>query len=643
MLPANRFSEKARSVLKQYWNYPAFRPLQEEIIVSILEGKDTLALLPTGGGKSICYQVPALCTDGLCLVISPLIALMKDQVEQLRKKNITAYSIVSGMTRKELIQTLTVAGESNCKFLYVSPERLETALFKEYLPSLGVSLIAVDEAHCISQWGYDFRPPYLRIAALREELPNVPVLALTASATPQVQEDIQLRLNFRHQAVFRQSFERPNLSYSVNRVESRINRIIEILQRVPGSSLVYCRSRKRTREISEALRQQGIVADFYHAGLSQEERAQKQESWIRNTIRTMVCTNAFGMGIDKPDVRVVIHAELPDCLENYYQEAGRAGRDGQKAYAVLLYQESEIKDLSALPDTRFPELKIIREVYQSLMNFLQLPSGSGEGQSFDFEFADFIKRFPYSPHLVMAVIKTLEQEGQLSFNEQVFTPSKVQFITDKRSLNSIEETHPELEPLTKNLLRTYEGILDQPVSIHEKSIAYALYWEADIVVKQLKKLASFGIIQYQPRKEKPQLYFLMNRVPAEQLMLDIKAYKARKEEFTRRINAFLDFVSDSSSCRSKRIGNYFGDSSMKDCGVCDNCLAKLKLSLQENEFNAIREKIRTALNQQPTIEELLPALAEWPQEKIWHVIHYLQREEIITTERNGKLRWVREQ
>ena len=425
-----------QKILKNYWGFDSFRPLQKVIIESVLKGNDTLALMPTGGGKSLCYQVPALAKEGMCLVISPLIALMKDQVENIRKKGITAFAIYSGMSRKEIVNTLKVATNSNCKFLYVSPERLETALFKEYLPGMDINLVAVDEAHCISQWGYDFRPPYLRIAALREELPDIPILALTASATPEVQQDICEKLQFKDSPkipasggwegrnIFRQSFERPNLSYSVFEVDSKINKTIEVLTKVSGSAIIYCKSRKRTKEISELLQLQNISSDYYHAGLAQEDRNRKQEEWIQNKTRVIVCTNAFGMGIDKPDVRTVIHADVPDCLENYYQEAGRAGRDGKKSFAVLLYDEKDLHELDDLTTQRFPPLSEIKNVYQAVSNYLQISSNSGQGESYDFDIADFLKKFKLNSHTVLFSLKALEQEGWLAFNEQVFIKKK---------------------------------------------------------------------------------------------------------------------------------------------------------------------------------------------------------------------------
>lgn len=628
-------------LLQKHWGYANFRPLQEEIIYSVLAGKDTLALLPTGGGKSICYQVPALYKEGLCLVVSPLIALMKDQVEQLQKKNITAFAIYAGMSRKEVINILTIAGESNCKFLYVSPERLETSLFKEYLPGLGVNLIAVDEAHCISQWGYDFRPPYLRIAALREELPGIPVLALTASATPSVQDDIMQKLEFTQKNIFKQSFERPNLSYSVFKVDSKINKLIEILQKVAGSSLVYCKSRKRTKEISDLLTMHGILSDYYHAGLTQEERNRKQESWIMNNIRTMVCTNAFGMGIDKPDVRIVIHADLPDCLENYYQEAGRAGRDGKKSYAVLLYQEKEPDELRVLTETRFPDIEQIRQVYQSICNYLQLPLGSGEGQYYNFDITDFLKKFNMNAPLVWAAIKTLEQEEVLGYNDVFFTASTLQFICNKETLYTFETEYPALEPIIKTLLRTYEGIIDYPVRIYEGPIAGLLKTGIETVKKQLLQLHAYRIVLYEPQKDSPQLFFPSNRVAVEQLRIDNQSYQQRKQVFSKRITSFLHYVLKDTNCRSSSIAGYFGDDSVKPCGICDNCLQRKKKEMKAEEFDMISSLIMSTLGTGTlSAADLLKQLPAVRKEKIWKVIHFLQAENKIEADSDNNIKAV---
>lgn len=572
-------------ILKQYWHYEAFRPMQEAIIMSALQGKDTLALLPTGGGKSVCFQVTALVRPGLCLVVSPLISLMKDQVDHLRRKNITAFALYSGMNRRELLNTLKVAADSNCKFLYVSPERLMTDLFLEYLPTLPVNLVAVDEAHCVSQWGYDFRPSYLRIAALREELPGVPVLALTASATPAVLADISDKLGLLQPALFRQSFERPNMSYSVFKVDSTIRKITEILQKVPGSSIVYCKSRKTAKEISDTLNRQGISAGAYHAGLPLEERSQKQEAWIKDRLRVIVCTNAFGMGIDKPGVRTVIHAGIPDAVENYYQEAGRAGRDGRKAYAVLLYDEQEPSTLKTMPDTRFPAPENIRKVYQALVNYLQLPADSGGGNYYDFDIAGFLKKFQLEASLVLPSLKTLEQEGLMGFQEQVFLPAKVQFITNKEILYDFEKDHPSMEPLIHTLLRVYEGIFDQPVVIYEKSLAWMLRKDHARVTDLLKQLQAWRIIDYTPPKDTPQLYFFRDRVRAEDLYIDPVRHRRGKEQYAKRINAIVDYLEMTVDCRSRFLADYFGDKEAKPCGICDNCLRK-KAS---NPTGSIRE------------------------------------------------------
>jgi ATP-dependent DNA helicase RecQ len=628
----------AARVLKDHWGYDAFRPLQEGIITSVLNGRDTLAVLPTGGGKSICYQVPALCSNGLCLVISPLIALMKDQVEQLRKRHITAYALVSGMPRKEVMNILRVAGESNCSFLYVSPERISTSLFKEYLPGLGIRFIAVDEAHCISQWGYDFRPTYLQIASLREELPDVPVIALTASATPLVQKDIQEKLRMKQPQVFRQGFARPGLSYRVTLTDSKAASIAQLLRSNSGSGLIYCKSRKRTKELSDLLSMQGISCGYYHAGLNQQERAERQNAWIKNEIRIMVCTNAFGMGIDKPDVRIVINADPPDCLENYYQEAGRAGRDGKAAEALLLYQEKDIRELKQLVTLRFPELEEIRSVYQSIMNYLQLPAWSGEGRSFDFDFNDFLSKFACSAHLAMATLKTLEQEALISFQEQSFLPSTAQFIGEKNTLFAFEEAHPEMEPLIKTLLRTYGGIWDEPRQINEWQLAVLMKEDKMKLQSDLQKLHAYRVIHYVPQTSLPQITFLRDRPPAQDFHIDQKAYESRKNAFTERLNAMIRYIHDENTCRSVLISNYFGEETAKPCGCCDNCRRKEKNPLQGEEWEVIHAQIKFLLGKAPaSINRILSELKEKDPEKIWTVIRFLQKEGILQTNKEGNL------
>lgn len=629
--------EAIHIILQQYWGYDAFRPLQEQIIQSVLHGKDTLALLPTGGGKSLCFQVPAMAREGLCLVISPLIALMKDQVENLRKKRITALAIFSGMSRKEVVNTLKIAADSNCKFLYVSPERLETKLFLEYLPALQINLLAVDEAHCISQWGYDFRPPYLRIASIRRQLPGVPVLALTASATAVVQKDICDKLKFRREIVIRQSFERPNLSYSTFRVDSKISKLVDVLTKVPGSGIVYCKSRKRTKELAEQLASYNIGADYYHAGLTADERSRKQEDWIGNKIRIIVCTNAFGMGIDKPDVRIVVHVDTPDCIENYYQEAGRAGRDRKKAYAVLLYQSNDIRELERQPDIRFPSLKKIKEVYQAIVNYLQIPSGLGEGNYYDFDLSDFLHKFPLDAQLAANTLKVLAQENLMGFNEQVFLPSKLVFTCNKAVLYDFERANPSLEPLAKALLRSYEGIFDQEATIQEKSLAYLLHTTVPDIIAQLQQLQSFGIIRYQPQKDTPQLFLFQNRVKAEDLHIDLRAYNERKRLYIERIKAFIQYI-HGTDCRSQAIGRYFGDQAIPACVVCDNCLQQKKKPLSKEDFYLIEQRILTALhNQSLTSTDLLQALHGIHKEKVWQVVQFLQAEKKIDVDRAGMI------
>ena len=627
-----------QEILKQHWGHSSFRPLQEEIIATVMEGKDVLALLPTGGGKSICFQIPALAKEGLCLVISPLIALMKDQVENLKKRNIMALSIHSGMTYYEVKQTLQNAAFGPYKFLYVSPERLETELFKEYMPAFNLNLIAVDEAHCISQWGYDFRPPYLRIAHVRMAKPHVPVIALTASATPFVQNDICEKLLFKEQNIFRQSFEKFNLSFSVFKTDSKINKLLNILQKVPGTAMVYCRNRKRTKEMSSLLKLNNISADFYHAGLLQEERNKKQEEWMQNKIRVIVCTNAFGMGIDKPDVRTVVHMDIPDNLENYYQEAGRAGRDGKKSYAVLLHTQIELEELKKLPDIKYPAINEIKNVYQALANHLQIPVGIGEGMYYEFNLNEFVKNFKLDIFLVISAIKALEQEGILTFNEQVFLPPKISFTCDKDALLAFEIAHPHLENLVKFLLRSYEGIFDNEVSINEKLLSRLTNLSVEDLTRQLKELDAFGIINYHPQNETPQVFFLQNRAPAQHLIFKPEAYLKRKKQYQWSIDAMEKFIILQRSCRSQYMGRYFGDADMKRCGICDNCLQQKNLDLSAKEFTHLSKSILHHLNEDATeIQILLSKLNGFKKDKIWKVLDYLQAEGRVTINEKGLL------
>jgi ATP-dependent DNA helicase RecQ len=619
-------------ILQDYWHYSSFRGEQEQIIHSVLEKKDTLALLPTGGGKSLCFQVPALITEGLCLVISPLIALMKDQVENLRKRNIPALALHSGMNFYEVKQTLYEASSGDYKFLYLSPERLHTKLFKEFLHALNIGLIAVDEAHCISQWGYDFRPSYLRIIELREELDDVPVIALTASATPKVQEDIVLKLKMKDCNIFHQSFERANLSYSAFKVDSKINKVIEVLKNVPGSSVVYCRNRRQTQNVAQLLRLQQFSAEHYHAGLTQEDRSRKQEEWISGKTRVIVCTNAFGMGIDKPDVRTVIHYDIPDCLENYYQEAGRTGRDGNKAYAVAVYQEQDVEELTLLPEVKFPSITDIKKVYQSIADYLNIPVGIGEGNYYNFDLLEFSKNFKYDVHLVMNVLKAMEHEGHLSFNENIFLPTQVMFISPKEILEDFETAHPELEPVIKCLLRTYEGIYDNRVSVNEKYLGKLVRFSPDTVKDQLQQLQSFGIIEYLPQKETPQIYFLLNRAPAQHLNINNEAYLKRKQLYQQRVEVMLDYLKEK-DCRSQLIASYFGEKDSTKCGVCDNCLNEKAIDLTKDEFLRIEQLIFSHIPPDGIdVKYLFLLLKAIRKEKVWKVLNFLQTERKILVE-----------
>jgi len=620
-----------QEILEKYYGYKTFRPLQEEIISAVLAKKDTLAVLPTGGGKSVCFQIPALMHEGLCLVISPLIALIKDQVENLKKKGIGVLAIYSGMSFVEIKQTLQNASFGNYKFLYVSPERLETKLFLEYLPALKPSLLAVDEAHCISQWGYDFRPSYIRIANLREELPGVPIIALTASATTAVQNDICNNLLFhKDYSKFQQSFARPNLSYSVFKPASKEKKLLEILQNVKGAAIVYCKSRKQTTVVAELLRMHNIDADFYHAGLLGEKRTLKQDAWINNKTRMIVCTNAFGMGIDKPDVRVVVHYDVPDCLENYYQEAGRAGRDGKRAYAVLLHSGKETDDLIYKIETKYPSLPKLKMIYLALMNYLQVAAGTGEGLSFDIDLASFAQHFKLNMLEATYGIEALGQEGLISFSEMMFKQSTVEFKSSKRDLEEFEILHPKLVQIIKGLLRSYEGIFDFQCIIYEKILAGFIKIPHAELTRSLQELHQKGIIDYKPSSEKPQIFLLKNRMYNDDFYLDMHAMNIRKTEATKRTKAIENYVINSAFCRSKIIGNYFGESNAKDCGICDNCINNTEAKLSTEEFKIVSDKIIELLKiEKLTYKQLIQKLKPVRQRSLWLVITFMIAEEII--------------
>jgi ATP-dependent DNA helicase RecQ len=624
-------------ILKQYWGYDNFRPLQEEIITAVLEKKDTLALLPTGGGKSLCYQVPALVNEGICLVISPLIALMKDQVENLKAKGILAAAIYSGMSQRQIVQTLKNCAYGPYKLLYISPERIQTSLFKEYLPALSINLIAVDEAHCISQWGYDFRPSYLQIADLREEVPDAPVLALTASATEIVQKDICEKLEFESTNVLRQSYERKNLSYSVFKVDSKFARLVDIVKKVEGTSIIYCKSRKRTVEIASLLQMHGITAEAYHAGLQQEVRNARQQNWIDGKLRIMACTNAFGMGIDKADVRSVIHADVPDCLENYYQEAGRAGRDGKKSYAVLLYDEQDILELNQLYFIRFPSVEKIKEAYAALVNFLQIPNYSGQDQTFSFHFETFIRNFKLNSNEALYALKALEQDGWIYFNEKSFKPSTVVFTTTKDQLYEFQNAHSHLEQLVITLLRTYEGIFDFPANISENLLSRLLKKDELEIKQMLFEVEAFHILKYSPQNDEPQIQFRKNRVAINDLRINMELFEKRKTAFIKRIKKIIEYTG-TNTCRSQFINNYFGDKKTIACGICDNCLSNKKMELSTEEFNKISTLISHHLSKQAlSYGDLILNLKNINKEKARKVIDFLQAENKIVIDENGKL------
>ncbi|MFD1003378.1 ATP-dependent DNA helicase RecQ [Ohtaekwangia kribbensis] len=594
------------SILKKYWQHSQFRPLQEDIVNSVLQGHDTLALLPTGGGKSVCFQVPALLLEGVCIVITPLIALMKDQVEQLKRRGILAVAIHSGMNRSEIDILLDNCIYGSIKFLYVSPERLQTELFIERVKQMKVGLIAVDEAHCISQWGYDFRPPYLQITTLRELKPATPVIALTATATLVVKEDIMNKLAFREPTgVFQRSFARDNLSFVVRKTENKERKLLEILQKVKGSAIIYVRSRKATQQIAEWLSKRGISASYYHAGLDFEERSKRQEEWIHNKSRVMVATNAFGMGIDKPDVRLVVHLDIPENLESYYQEAGRAGRDGIRSFAAILYQEADVINLQFKTEQAHPSPEALKKIYQALANYYQLAIGSSGGESFDFDLLDFAERFKYHQAEVYIALKKLEEEGLIQFNESFYNPSHLFFPVDKTKLYEFQIANARFDPVIKMLLRLYGGeLFSEFVKISEAYLAKGLKITEKEMIATLKHLNELKIVIYQPLKNKPQVTFVLPRQDADRLPLNIARLEARKKLIVDKMNAMVAFATSTHRCRMQIVQEYFGEDTFAVCGLCDVCIEQRKTD-NRSAYDQLRAEIVNIIKSTSmTIEQL---------------------------------------
>ena len=560
---------KYQEILKQYWGYDSFRDLQEEIITSIGEGKDTLGLMPTGGGKSITFQVPALAQEGICIVITPLIALMKDQVQNLRKRGIKALAIYSGMTRQEILTALENCIFGNYKFLYISPERLDTEIFRTKLRSMKVSMITVDESHCISQWGYDFRPAYLKIAEIRELLPGVPVLALTATATPEVVKDIQTRLNFREGNVFRMSFERKNLAYIVRKTDNKTKELLHILQRISGSAIIYVRNRRRTKEITELLTNEGITADFYHAGLDNAVKDLRQKRWQSGEVRVMVATNAFGMGIDKPDVRIVLHLDLPDSPEAYFQEAGRAGRDGEKAYAVILYAKSDKMTLHKRIVDTFPEKEYILNVYEHLQYYYQMAMGDGFQCIREFNLEEFCRKFKYFPVPVDSALKILTQAGYLEYTDEQDNSSRILFTIRRDELYKLREMGKEADALIQTILRSYTGVFTDYAYISEESLALRTGLTRQQIYNILVTLTKRRIVDYIPRKKTPYIIYTRERLDLRFLHIPPIVYEERKARYEARIKAMEEYVITENVCRSRMLLHYFGEKNEHNCGQCD--------------------------------------------------------------------------
>ena len=627
-------------ILHKYWGYDHFRPLQEEIIRSVLAGNDTLALLPTGGGKSVCFQVPALAMEGLCIVISPLIALMKDQVENLQKRNIPAQAIYTGMPAKEVEMALENSMKGKLKFLYLSPERLKNENLRNLLSQMQICLIAVDEAHCISQWGYDFRPPYLEIAEIRPLLPpHVPILALTATATPEVAQDIQEKLHFRKPNLFQKSFVRENLTYYVFQEENKWQRLLKIVKRIQGSGVIYVRNRRKTQSVAEMLQRNRISADFYHAGLTMHERTRKQEMWSQGFTRIIVATNAFGMGIDKPDVRFVVHLDLPDNLEAYFQEAGRGGRDSQAAYAILLYEAADLKELEQHFKQTYPDLETIKNCYQALCNYYRIPVGAGASATFDYDNADFAKSCRLKPIIAYNALKFIEKSGLILFTDPYQNASKIYFSCSRDELYRYQVEHADKDPFIKILLRSYPGLLTQFTRIDEAELSRRAALPLPKIVELLQQLQKEQLLVYTPKTEKPQLTFLENRIDRKYLYLTPAIYEERKRMGRKRLDSVIAYATSDTPCRSQQLVRYFGEKQSLPCGKCDACLREKRGRISTERFQEMTDYIQKILRRQPlSIAEIMEQ-SHYEEETIIQAIRWLLDNGTLQEDERKKLHW----
>lgn len=631
-----------KEVLQTYWGYQNFRPLQEEIIQSVLDGNDTLALMPTGGGKSLCFQVPALVKEGVCLVISPLIALMKDQVENLVSRNIKAFAVHSGMSQEEIELALNNCIYNHGKFLYISPERLDTDRFKQVIHKLKINLIAVDEAHCISQWGYDFRPPYLKIANVRTMIPDVPILALTATATSEVVEDIQQRLSFRSPKVFRKSFERKNLAYMVLNDENKLGRLLNICNRTKGPGVVYVNRRKKTKDIAEYLIKNNISAGYYHGGLESDQRSKRQNEWMDGKTRVIVATNAFGMGIDKPDVRFVVHLDIPDTIEAYFQEAGRAGRDEKKSFAVLLFQKSDEVDAVARFQMAYPEINTIRNVYLALGNYFQVAVGSGRNLSFDFDFDDFCRQYKFKPAIAYNSLKFIEKEGYLFLDEDLSSPPRLHIKLSRIDLYKYQVENVALDDFLKLLLRSYSGLFNDFVRISETEISARSGLSENDVVNCLRFLDKSKVLTYIPRKNKPRIVFLFDRIDEKDLLISPQNYADRKRTAQSKLQSILRYVKTTNRCRSSLLLSYFSDTSSHRCGICDYCLRRNNLGVTDVEFNSIIQIIKPELlTRAMNIDEIVQLSSPANPDKVLSVVRWLVDNQKIRISENDNYSWIK--